>query len=87
MTTPVIINGATSPVALEIAKISPVSIPGKDVGIIIFLNVSHLVAPNASEPSLMPFETAFKLYSVATITTGTVRSARVKDAHNIPPVP
>ena len=52
-----------------------------------FLSVSHLVDPNASDPSLIPFGTAFNPSSVATITTGTVKRAKVKEAHKIPPVP
>ena len=52
-----------------------------------FLSVSHLVEPNASDPSLIPFGTAFNPSSVATITTGTVKRAKVKEAHKIPPVP
>ena len=49
--------------------------------------VSNLVAPRAREASRVPPGMAASPSSVATITTGTVRSARVSEAHRIPPVP
>ena len=49
--------------------------------------VSSLVAPRASEASRIPRGIAASPSSVATITTGTVSSARVSEAHRMPPVP
>ena len=49
--------------------------------------VSALVAPNANEPSLIALGIRDKPSSVATITTGTVSNAKVRDAHNNPPDP
>lgn len=49
--------------------------------------VCHLDAPQASEPSFMPRGTEAMDSSVATMTTGTVMSAKVREAHRMPPVP
>ena len=46
-----------------------------------------MLAPQAYEPSRMEPGTAAKASSVATITTGSVSSASVNDAHMMPPVP
>ena len=80
-------SGATSPAARAIAKIKPVIIPGKAIGIETRKRVCDLVEPSAKEPSFIPLGTAFKASSVATITTGKVSIERVKLAHRIPPVP
>ena len=45
------IIGADSPIALDIAKIVPVNIPGNAEGNITLLTTSHLVAPKANAAS------------------------------------
>ena len=57
------------------------------MGIIMRHSVSSFVAPSASDPSLTERGIRDKPSSVATITTGRVSKARVKDAHNKPGVP
>ena len=49
--------------------------------------VSSLVAPTAKDASRIPCGIAASPSSVATMTTGTVRRASVRDAQRIPPVP
>ena len=61
--------------------------PGMAWGITMFRMVCHFEAPQAREPSRIERGTAESASSVATITTGTVRSASVSDAHRRPPVP
>jgi len=61
--------------------------PGAAAGKIIFFIVCHFVAPRASDASLIPRGIVASASSVATITTGTVKSAKVSDAQRIPPVP
>ena len=82
-----IINGATSPAPLAMARIMPVRMPGNAPGSTILRIVSHLVEPNASEPSRHSRGIAANDSSVATMTTGTVIRARVSEAQNRPPVP
>ena len=86
-TTPVIMSGATSPAARAIARMSPVRIDGMTAGSTTRRVVSSLVAPSASEASRVPRGMAASPSSVATMTTGMVRSASVSDAHRMPPVP
>src|SRR5688572_13639252 len=57
---PITINGAVSPIALEIARMTPVTIPPEDAGKIWCQVVCHLVAPKAYEASRIVFGTAFK---------------------------
>ena len=83
----VIINGATSPAARAIARIRPVRIDGMTLGSTTRSVVSNFVAPSASEASRMPPGMAAKPSSVATMTTGTVSSASVREAQKMPPVP
>ena len=87
MTTPVIINGATSPAPRLIAKITPVNIPGIALGKTIFLIICHFVEPRAKAPSLLALGTERMPSSVATTTTGNVNKASVSEAQRIPPVP
>ena len=49
--------------------------------------VSSFVAPKCQRPLAVPRGTAASPSSVATMTTGTVSSASVSDAHRMPPVP
>ena len=56
-------------------------------GSTIWRSVCHWVAPRASAPSRLARGTAASPSSVATMTTGTVSSARVSEAHRSPPVP
>ena len=49
--------------------------------------VWNFVAPIASDASRIERGTAARASSAATMTTGTVRSASVIEAHRIPPVP
>ena len=60
---------------------------GADSGTTTFQSVSHLVAPRASEPSRTERGIRARPSSVETITTGSVRSARVSEAQNRPGVP
>jgi hypothetical protein len=46
-----------------------------------------LVAPSAREPSRVARGIAASPSSVATMTTGMVSTAKVRDAHRMPPVP
>jgi len=86
-TTPTSIKGATSPAALAIAKISPVIMAGLAIGKITRQIVSNLVAPSAKDPSRTLLGIRVSPSSVATMTTGTVSKASVKDAHSRPGVP
>src|SRR6185295_5169406 len=86
-TTPVNMSGATSPAARAIAKINPVRMPGSAEGITTLSIVSNFVAPRANDPSRNSRGTADNPSSVATMTTGTVSNANVRDAHRMPPVP
>ncbi|MNP70258.1 hypothetical protein D3C76_1664720 [compost metagenome] len=87
MTTPTSISGATSPAARATARIKPVIIAGLAIGKTTFHSVSALVAPSASEPSRVARGMRARPSSVATITTGTARIARVSEAQNRPGVP
>ena len=82
-----IISGATSPAPRAIARIRPVITPGRARGSTIRQMVCHLLAPQPYEPSRIELGTAASASSVATMTTGTVSSASVNDAHTRPPVP
>src|SRR5438093_8614695 len=75
--------GATSPAAREIAKIAPVMIPGMAWGRTILKIVSSFEAPKARLASRRPWGMARRDSSVATITTGRVITASVKEAHRI----
>ncbi len=66
---------------------SPVRIPGAAAGSTTRSMVWSLVAPMATEASRMERGTAARASSEATITTGTVRRARVREAQRMPPVP
>src|SRR5690606_10356772 len=81
LTTPTSIRGATSPAARAIARITPVIIAGLAMGNTTRHRVSALVAPNARLPSRILRGIRASPSSVATITTGRVRMARVIDAH------
>ena len=69
------------------ARMSPVSTDGITAGSTTRSVVSSLVADRASDASRIPRGIAASPSSVATMTTGTVRSASVSDAHRMPPVP
>ena len=86
-TTPTIINGATSPAARATASISPVIMAGVAIGRTVFQRVSAFVAPSARLPSRILLGIRAKPSSVETITTGTVRRAKVKEDHKSPGVP
>ncbi len=87
LTTPTSISGATSPAPRAIARMTPVRMPGAAAGSTTRAMVCHREAPQARAPSRAPRGTAESASSAATITTGTVSSARVSDAHSTPPVP
>ena len=87
LTTPVIMSAATSPAARAMARISPVRIDGMTAGSTTRSVVSSLVAESASEASRIPPGMAASPSSVATMTTGTVKSASVREAQRMPPVP
>ena len=80
-------SGATSPAARAMARMRPVRIDGMTAGSTTRSVVSNFVALSASEASRMPPGMAARPSSVATMTTGTVRSASVRDAQRMPPVP
>ena len=86
-TTPTSISGAVSPAARATARISPVNIAGTASGSVTCQSVSARVAPNASEPWRSAAGMRDSPSSVATITTGSVNSASVSEAHSRPGVP
>ena len=61
--------------------------PGAAAGSTTRRIVWNLVAPMASEASRIERGTAASASSEATMTTGTVRRARVREAQRMPPVP
>jgi hypothetical protein len=65
----------------------PVIMAGLAIGNTTFHRVSALVAPSAREPSRSARGIRAKPSSVATITTGTARIARVSEAQSRPGVP
>ena len=80
-------SGATSPAPRAIARIIPVMMPGSARGRTMRRIVCHFVAPQPYEPSRIEFGTAEIASSVATMTTGSVSSASVSEAHSSPPLP
>ena len=75
---PMTINGAVSPIALEIARMTPVTIPPADAGNTWNQVVCHLVAPSAKDASRIVFGTAFNASRVATIMIGRINNASVR---------
>lgn len=75
---PTTINGAVSPIALDIDRITPVNIPPQAAGNTIRFVVCHFVAPMPKEASLNEFGTALIASLVATIIIGIIKSANVK---------
>jgi len=69
------------------ARMKPVRMPGEAMGSRILVRVWSLVAARACEPSRMPGGIEPRASSVATITTGTVSSPRVRLVQRMPPVP
>lgn len=87
LTTPVIMRGATSPAPRAIARMTPVMTPGRAPGRAMRWIICHLDAPQARAASRTPRGTDERASSVATMTTGRVMSARVREAQRMPPVP
>src|SRR3972149_9050240 len=74
---PMVMRGAVSPTALDIARIMPVIIPGRAAGRTWCLIVCHLVAPSAYDASLIENGIALIASRVDRITIGSTRMASV----------
>lgn len=81
------VSKAIDKAARATARIKPVIMAGLAIGSTTFHSVSDLVAPRASEPSRSARGIRARPSSVATITTGTARIAKVSEAHSRPGVP
>ena len=76
-TPPTTISGAVSPIARDMARIVPVSIPGKAAGTVCRETACHLVAPSAIAPCSIETGTARIASRLAMMTIGSTSSARV----------
>ncbi len=72
-------SGAVSPIAREIARITPVTMPGIEAGRTWRRIVCHWVAPSASEPSRIEGGTARIASRAAMMIVGRTSSASVRD--------